>query len=65
MNPEQKRLTERLLEVPRMRAGQMITLLTIWLEAETDNDTSNMIVTALTVAREIEQSLAEAAEGKV
>lgn len=65
MNPEQKRLTERLLEVSQMRAGQMITLLTIWLEAETDNDTSNMIVTALTVAREIEQSLAEAAEGKV
>lgn len=64
MNPEQKRLIKQLLEVPQMRDGQMITLLTIWLEAETDNDTSNMIVTALTVAREIEQSLAESAEGK-
>ncbi|EMM9997602.1 hypothetical protein JAG49_003904 [Morganella morganii] len=57
MNPEQKRLTERLLEVPQMRSGQMITLLTIWLEAESEGDIANMVGISLDYVRRVQEQL--------
>ncbi|PHM47140.1 hypothetical protein [Xenorhabdus miraniensis] len=64
MNTEQKRLIERLIEVPQARTEQLITLLSTWLEVERDSETCNMICIALTCTREIDQSLNDVREGK-
>ncbi|MEX0447823.1 hypothetical protein [Xenorhabdus sp. SGI246] len=64
MNAEQKRLIERLIEIPQARTEQLITLLSTWLDAERDNEARNMICVALMCAREIDQSLNDAMEGK-
>lgn len=65
MNPEQKYQIRQLLEVPQMNAAQMITLLSVWLDAEPDPEVVNMICVALNVAREIDKSLSVALEGKI
>ncbi|ATF52667.1 hypothetical protein [Morganella morganii] len=65
MNPEQKYQIRQLLEVPQMNAAQMITLLSVWLDAERDPEVVNMICVALNVAREIDKSLSVALEGKI
>ncbi|MBD1228983.1 hypothetical protein [Xenorhabdus griffiniae] len=64
MSAEQKRLIECLIEIPQAKTEQIITLLSTWLDAERDNETRNMICVALTCAREIDQSLNDAMEGK-
>ncbi|HEM8210037.1 MULTISPECIES: hypothetical protein [Providencia] len=59
-----KRDIELLLDAPRMKTKCLMTLLTVWLDAESDEETANMISIVMNTANGILNDIESATEGK-
>lgn len=59
-----KRDIELLLDVPRLKTKCLMTLLTVWLDAEDNEDTANMISIAMNTVNDILNDIESATEGK-
>ncbi|WP_272579644.1 hypothetical protein [Providencia sp. PROV266] len=59
-----KRDIELLLDAPLLKTKRLMTLLTVWLDAEDNEDTANMISIVMNTVNDILNDIESATEGK-